>query len=174
MRIIAYVRALNAIARLYYIKLFGNLEQIKFSYINHFGRCVSLNFDRGATVILGKGIGLRDNVCVTCRNGGKLTLGDNVFFNNGCQIVVHNSIIVEKNVKVGPYTCFYDHDYDYDSPGGVTDKVFKTKPIVIGEGTWIGAGCIILRGTTVGKNCVIAAGSIVKGTIQDNSLFIKK
>lgn len=117
-------------------------------------------------------IGLRNNVCLSCRGGAELYVGDKSFFNNGCMLVAHEKIVIEKNVKVGPYTCFFDHDYDYKSPVGLSSKKFKTSPITVGEGTWIGAGCIILRGTNIGKNCIIAAGSVVKGIIPDNSVYL--
>lgn len=174
MKILAYYRGIKALLNLYIIKTFGNLKKMEFSYYNHFGYNVSLKLDKGASVHFGKNIGLRDNVCISCRKGSIIELNDNVFLNNGCQVVAHEKIIIGKNVKIGPYTCFFDHDYDYRAYNGVKEKKFKTAPIIVGEGTWIGSGCIILRGTVIGKNCVIAAGSIVKGRIEDNCLFIKR
>lgn len=94
--------------------------------------------------------------------------------NNGCQIIVHDEIFIEKNVKVGQYTCFFDHDYDFRAPNGLLGKKFKTTPIIVGEGTWIGSGCIILRGSKIGKNCVIGAGCVIKGVIEDGSVVVEK
>lgn len=172
MKILAYYRAIKAFVRLTYLKLFSGIKRINYSYRNHFGSNVSMYFDNGSVVHLGSDIGLSNNVCLSCREGAELYIGNNTFFNNGCMLVAHERIIIEKNVKVGPYTCFFDHDYDYKSSAGLSSKVFKTAPIVVGEGTWIGAGCIILRGTNIGKNCVIAAGSVIKGCIKDNTVHI--
>ena len=33
--------------------------------------------------------------------------------------------------------------------------------IVVEDGAWIGAGCILLPGVTVGRNAVVGAGSVV-------------
>lgn len=37
----------------------------------------------------------------------------------------------------------------------------KTRPVVIGDGAWIGIGAIILKGVTIGKNARIGAGAVV-------------
>jgi acetyltransferase-like isoleucine patch superfamily enzyme len=42
--------------------------------------------------------------------------------------------------------------------------------VVIGSGTWIGHGSIILPGTTIGRNVVVAAGSVVRGVVEDHAV----
>ncbi len=37
----------------------------------------------------------------------------------------------------------------------------RALPVVIEDGCWIGAGCILLGGVTVGRGSVIGAGSVV-------------
>lgn len=44
--------------------------------------------------------------------------------------------------------------------------------VVIGDDTFLGAGCIILPGSRIGKFCVIGAGSVVKGVVDDYSVVI--
>ena len=46
----------------------------------------------------------------------------------------------------------------------------KSLPITIGDGTWIGAGALILGGVTIGEGCVIAAGAIVTTDVPANTL----
>ncbi|WP_442978418.1 DapH/DapD/GlmU-related protein [Rhodococcus sp. ADH] len=46
-----------------------------------------------------------------------------------------------------------------------------SRPIIIGNGVWIGARSVILPGAMIGHGAVIAAGSIVSGNIPDNMLF---
>lgn len=79
MKILAYFRAIKALVVLFLMKYLEGLDNLKFIYRNHFGKNVSLNFDKHANIFLGKDIGLRDNVCLSCRNGGRLFLRDNVF-----------------------------------------------------------------------------------------------
>ena len=45
------------------------------------------------------------------------------------------------------------------------------EPVVIGDGTWIGAGAIILPGLTVGAGCIVAAGAVVTKDCTPNGLY---
>ena len=105
---------------------------------------------------------------------GTLTIGDNVGLNTNCIIACHGSIKIGNNVEFGPNVCVYDHDHDFRAEGGLKAKKFVIAPVVIGEGTWIGANVIILKGTKIGRNCVIGAGSVVSGDIPDNSIYTQK
>lgn len=42
----------------------------------------------------------------------------------------------------------------------------------VGEGTWIGAGSVVIQGITIGKGCIIGAGSVVTKDIPDNVLAV--
>ena len=41
---------------------------------------------------------------------------------------------------------------------------------MIGSGSWIGHGSIILPGATIGRNVVVAAGSVVRGVVEDHAV----
>ena len=66
-----------------------------------------------------------------------------------------------------------DHDHKFGKDG-VQKKIFNSKEIVIEDGAWIGANCIILKGSKIGKNSVIAAGSIVNCEVPDNIILVQK
>ena len=68
----------------------------------------------------------------------------------------------------------YDNDHDYKQPIEKRATSFKSSPISIGKGTWIGGGTIILRGSVIGENCVIGAGSVIKGEIPGGSIIVQK
>lgn len=172
MKFISIIRAVTAWLRLKAHRISG--ANVKCSTRNHFGKHVSLYLDKGARVVFGSDIGLRDNVCISARSGSELVLGNNVFLNNGCQVITHERIVLGDNVRCGQNTMFFDHDYDYHGMWKRSSKQFNCSPITVGEGTWIGAGCIILRGTTVGKYCVIGAGTVLKGEVPDNTVVIQK
>ncbi|QYR20593.1 acyltransferase [Paenibacillus sp. sptzw28] len=64
--------------------------------------------------------------------------------------------------------CTSSHD-----PGTKHKRAGKNngKPIIIGDGSWIGARSIILQGVTVGEGCIIAAGSLVNKDCEPNGLY---
>lgn len=172
MKLLSIIRSGFAYIRLQLYIVSG--ANIKCTIRNHFGKGVSLYFDKDSTITFGTDIGLRDHVCVSARSKAEIILGNNVFLNNGCQIIAHERIILGDNVRCGQNTMFFDHDYDYKVLDGFSRKKFKCSPIVVGSGTWIGAGCIILRGTKIGSNCVIGAGTVLKGVIPDNTIVVQK
>lgn len=56
------------------------------------------------------------------------------------------------------------HDVDTFEP--------YSKPLIIGNGCWIGHGVKILKGVTIGNNVVIGGGSIVVDDIPDNAVAV--
>lgn len=46
----------------------------------------------------------------------------------------------------------------------------RARPIVIGNGTWVGARATVLAGATVGEGCVIAAGALVTADVADDTI----
>lgn len=47
----------------------------------------------------------------------------------------------------------------------------RPEPVVIGDGTWIGAGAIILPGLNVGAGCIIASSAVVTKDCEPNGLY---
>lgn len=110
------------------------------------------------------------NVSISCCDG-ELIIGRGVSFNRNCVVVCMKKISIGDNCQFGPNVCIFDHDHSYDT-NGVSKDTFKCADIIIGNGCWIGSGCIILRGTHIGENSVIEAGVVVKGNIPPNSLVM--
>ncbi len=130
-----------------------------------------ITVDKGASLNLGKNLRVRSGAKIRVRKNATLYIGDNSSISNNCMVVAWKSIAIGKDVQFGPGVLVYDQDHDYRAEGGMAAEKYKTSPVSIGDGTWIGANAIILRGTEIGKNCVVAAGTIVKGVFPDNVLI---
>ncbi|RAX43840.1 hypothetical protein DQ354_18685 [Arthrobacter sp. AQ5-06] len=70
---------------------------------------------------------------------------------------------------IGPFVRLVTDSHEL-GPSAKRGGANKWPPIVIGDGTWIGASVTVLGGVTIGKGCVIAAGAVVVHDIPDNSL----
>lgn len=106
------------------------------------------------------------------RNGGELTIGNNVGISNTA-IVCANSITIEDDVFIGGGTKIWDTDFHsirYEDRVNV-DECIVTKPVVIKKGAFIGGGCTILKGVTIGEKCVVGAGSVVTKSIPDGEIW---
>ena len=123
---------------------------------------------QGGSLRLGRNVSTYRDVTFSVL-GGTLSIGSDVTFNRNDIIVCYCAITIGSGCAFGPNVVIYDHDHRF-SAEGFQMKEFKTGPIVIEDGCWIGANVTILRGTRIGKGSVIGAGAIVKGDIPPHSL----
>lgn len=78
------------------------------------------------------------------------------------------SITLGDNVRVGPHARFFASGHDLES------EHFRRHvggDIVVGNGTWIGGGALVLPGVTIGEGSVIAAGAVVTGDVPDGVVY---
>lgn len=116
-------------------------------------------------------IGLPHRCIIVAKCGGIIEINEGVCM-SGCTVYSMDNIKIGRNTDIGSGCKIIDNDfhplpYSQRHPAELLEKV-KKKPIVIGEGCFIGANCIILKGTTLGNNVVVGAGSVVCGTFPDN------
>lgn len=134
-----------------------------------FGYNTRLVFQPLAKIHLGKNVVSDGRLVIIVDKNAKLHIGDNVYFNENMMISCKAAISVGTGCKFGPNISIFDNDHKYNSKNGVSGQHIA-EPISIGENSWIGANCVILKGSQIGKNCVIGAGTVVKGIIPDGML----
>lgn len=98
-----------------------------------------------------------------------LTVGEGAFLNR--EVYIDNGpVTLGRNVYMGPRSMIITAKHSLGGPelrageGG-------PEPVVVGDGTWIGAGAIILPGLTIGAGCIIAAGAVVTKDCEANGLY---
>jgi acetyltransferase-like isoleucine patch superfamily enzyme len=113
---------------------------------------------------------LHSDVMLLCRAASpdrspELHIGPKTFLNRGAIVAAGNSIRIGTDVLLGPYVCVVDEDHAFDDPRiaiarqGMTGK----GPIVIGDGSWLATGAVVLGGTTIAPRSVVAAHAVVRG-----------
>ena len=91
--------------------------------------------------------------------------------------VVIQGAIIQSDVRIGRH-CIINTGASVDHECVIKDYVHISPHctlcgnVQIGEGTWVGAGSIIIPGVKVGKWSVIGAGSVVTKDIPDNVLAV--
>lgn len=103
----------------------------------------------------------------------KITIGDNVGINRGCEFypafrTQGGTITIGDNVVLSPNVKIFTAGYDY----ATLDLAHSARPVVIEDHVWIGANAIILSGVTIGKGAVIGAGSIVTRDIPSFTVAV--
>lgn len=107
--------------------------------------------------------------CQIIAQRGKIHIGRNVFFNQNVSITALDSIKIEDGVTIGNNVVIVDHDHDISD---MNNSDFVSEPIVIRQGTWIGANCVVLKGVSIGEHAVVAAGSVVTKAVPDYAIVV--
>ena len=106
--------------------------------------------------------------------GAKLTIGNDVGISN-CAITCSECVTIGDYVRIGAGAKVYDTDFHSLNPFERTAKPeianVATKPIVIEDYAFIGAGSYVLKGVTIGKYSVVGAGSVVTKSVPAGEIW---
>ncbi len=97
------------------------------------------------------------------RHEPSLTIGDGCSFGEGLfvsaagHIEIGREVMVSRNVFIGDTF----HEYVDPTTPVVRQPLAAPRPVVIGDGAFLGVGCCILPGVTLGENAYVAAGAVV-------------
>ena len=91
--------------------------------------------------------------------------------------VVMHGVIIQACVQIGSHCIIntgasIDHECVIDDFVHISPRVTLCGNVHVGEGTWIGAGTVVIPGVKIGKWTVIGAGSVVDKDIPDGVLAL--
>jgi maltose O-acetyltransferase len=100
----------------------------------------------------------------------RLHLGEGCVIAPGVTFGLDADITLGRNVSLSPGVTLYTatHPIGYGSQRMM--PYTTSKPIVVGDGVWIGMNSLIMPGVTLGRGCVVSAGSVVTGDVPANAL----
>ena len=99
-------------------------------------------------------------------------IGDRCMIGRGSHIVGHFQLEIGDDVHTGPYVYITDQNHGYEDPHEVVHAQWPSDvPVLIGNGSWLGTGVVILPGTRLGRNVVVGAGAVVRGTFPDHCVI---
>jgi acetyltransferase-like isoleucine patch superfamily enzyme len=99
--------------------------------------------------------------------GGRLVVGDRTVFNFGLDLAATGSVEIGRDVMIGTHVMIIDNDF-HDLVDH--DLMPEPRPVVIGDGAWIGNRSIVRPGVTIGARAVVGAGSVVMTDIPPRTL----
>jgi acetyltransferase-like isoleucine patch superfamily enzyme len=108
-----------------------------------------------------------------CLTNPVVRIGDRCLIGRGSGIVGHLGIDIGNDVWTGHHVYITDQNHGYervDIP--ISMQTQPEKMVIIGDGSWIGAGSVILPGSHIGKHVAIGANSVVNGVIPDYSVAV--
>jgi acetyltransferase-like isoleucine patch superfamily enzyme len=99
--------------------------------------------------------------------GREVQVGRNFF------ISCTNSVEIGRNVTISERVFIADNNHSFSHPQvPIMQQPNKVgNPVVVGRGSWIGAGASLLAGTRLGRNSVVGTLSVVKGEFPDYAVI---
>ena len=138
----------------------------------------------GGRVVIGNNVLIGPSTRFICSDGGLIRIHDGVRIQASCLLSAKNGSLVElhSNVNVAHFVSLQasSHHINTSSTARSIAGAGKYGNIIIGRGSWICAGAIILTDVTIGEFSVVAAGAVVlkscpaRSLLAGNPAIIKK
>ena len=129
----------------------------------------------GDDTLIGPGVALSAGMVPgqECISKVVVSIGDRCLIGRGSGIVGHFSIVIGNDVWTGHHVYITDQNHGYeDVTRPISQQSQPERPVVIGDGSWLGHGAVVLPGVTIGKHVVIGANSVVTKDIPDFSVAV--
>lgn len=123
---------------------------------------------RFAGARLGHNVRICSSVLVV--GSGDLSVGDDTWVGHQALISATSRITIGGSVDIGPRVYIGTGTHVIDSQGRHTAGIGINRDIVIGNGVWLGANCVVLPGVTIGEKSVVAAGAVVTENVPPRFL----
>jgi acetyltransferase-like isoleucine patch superfamily enzyme len=151
---------------------FGEGSAICFPVAALYGeRYISL----GAATMLGPYVTLSAGVSPEHELGDVeiVSIGDRCLIGRGSGIVAHERVVIGDDVFTGHHVYITDANHGYEDVTVPPSRQFAaSRPVSIGDASWLGHGTIVLPGVTIGRHVVVGAGSVVTEDLPDRSVAV--
>jgi acetyltransferase-like isoleucine patch superfamily enzyme len=127
----------------------------------------------GAQTMIGQHVTLSAGMAPgqQCVTDPVVTIGDRCLIGKGSGIVGHFSITIGDDVWTGHHVYITDQNHGYeDLTVPISRQTMPERAVVVGDGSWLGFGSVVLPGARIGRHVTIGANSVVTGEIPDYSV----
>jgi len=124
-------------------------------------------------ILIEKGVSLDDGVVLLCSGqakAGKIVIREGTYLNRQTMLDAHERIEIGRNCMIGPNCYLTDANHGMKAGPPVSQQPMESKPVILEEGVWLGAGVIVLKGVTIGHNAVVGAGAVVTKDVKARTI----
>ena len=101
----------------------------------------------------------------------EVSLGDWSLINHGCYFDSRDRITIGANCSLAMQVMLCTSTHELGDELRRAGR-YRTGPVSVGDGCWVGTRAIVLPGVTVGPGCVIGAGAVVVEDTAANGLYV--
>jgi putative colanic acid biosynthesis acetyltransferase WcaF len=113
---------------------------------------------------IGRGVILRPRLKVRfpwkLTIGARAWIGEDVWLHNQDQLTIGADAVISQ----GTFITTGSHAHR-------RDMALITRPVVVGDGAWVTARCIVLGGSEIGTSALVAPGTVVSGHVPDGMIY---
>lgn len=106
-----------------------------------------------------------------CNKNAKIEIGRSTTVGYNTMIFASEAISIGDDCMIAPNVYLVDSDHGMELGKNMNQQENSTAEIKIGNDVWIASGVTVLKGTVIPDGCVIAANSLVKGELEENSIY---
>ncbi len=99
-----------------------------------------------------------------------LTIGVGSAVGSSCLFVGVGAVSIGRETFIGPQTTILTSHHGNDPDGSVTAAP-EPRPVIVGDGVWIGGRSVLVPGAVVEDNCIVGAGSVVAGRCEADGIY---
>lgn len=92
--------------------------------------------------------------------GSRSWIGEDVWLHNQDQMTIGSDVVISQ----GSFITTGSHALR-------RDMALITKPVIVEDGAWVTARCIVLGGSRIGVSAVVTPGTVVAGDVPDGMVF---
>lgn len=135
-----------------------------------FGLKVKLLRWCGATI----GENVRINSSAQFSGDGNLEIGDDVWVGPGCLIspVGKATIQIGSHIDIAPQVMILTGSHKIEPMGNHIGGEGYSASVVVGDGCWLGARCVLLPGVTLKEKTIVAAGAVVTKSVDEEIVLV--
>jgi acetyltransferase-like isoleucine patch superfamily enzyme len=107
---------------------------------------------------------------LTIQGRENISIGNNTAIGHYVHIWGSGGVTIGSDVLIAAHCCITSLGHDVSRP--LMRQSVIAKPVIIGDGCWLGYNVTVLPGVTIGKGSVIGAGSVVTKDIPPMSVAV--
>ena len=100
----------------------------------------------------------------------RIRIGRDCYVNRHAYFDAALSIEVGDGVMIGPFCYITDHDHGMAPGVPVSEQSLSSAPVVVEDGTWLGAHVCVLKGVRIGVGAVVGAGAVVTHDVPPGAI----
>ena len=114
---------------------------------------------------VGKGVVVHPGVNI--KYPWKLTIGDHVWIGQRAWLDNIDQLIIRDHVVISQGAMIIQGSHNYKK----VDYPTLSGPVVLEEGSWVGAGAMVMLGVTLKSHSVLAAGSVATKDLEPYTIY---